>query len=146
MIYWDSCTLLKLYIPETDSDYFLDLIAATEEQVVTSAITSMELLCAFARKERNGHIKSGGAKAAFEQFMYDTRHGRIIEVPYGQDVVLQARNLLELLKSQKLLIRSLDMIHLASAVSLKAGAIVTTDDRLRQIAILAKQRLLPQGN
>jgi len=83
MMYWDTSAILKLYVPEKDSAYFLDLIARTDEQVLTSAIASMELLCAFERKERDGDIKPGGADAAFDKFLNDTRRGRIIEVPYA---------------------------------------------------------------
>jgi uncharacterized protein len=143
MIYWDTSAILKLYIPENDSDYFLRLITTTEGQFVTSAVASMELLCAFERKERDGDIKSGGARAAFEQFLYDTRQGRIIEIPYGRDVVYEARKLMGVISKPQILVRSLDMIHLASAVAIKAEAIAATDVRLRQIASLAKLRLLP---
>jgi predicted nucleic acid-binding protein len=143
MIYWDTSAILKLYAPEMDSAYFLRLATRAEEQVVTSSIASIELLCAFERKERNGELKRGGAKAAFEQFLSDTRRGRIIEIPYGHDVVEEARKLLGLVRDQAILIRSLDMIHVASAIAAKAKTIAATDSRLRQLASCASLKVLP---
>lgn len=143
MIYWDTSALLKLYASETDSPYFVHLATTTEDQVLTSAIASMELLCAFERKEQTGGLKSGGAKAAFEQFLGDTRRGRIIEVPYGRDVVEEARRLLALVTDRGMLIRSLDMIHVASAIAVRAKSIVATDLRLRQVASFANMKVLP---
>jgi predicted nucleic acid-binding protein len=134
---------MKLYVYETDTPYFVQLVTGTKEQVLTSSIASMELLCAFGRKERNGNLKSGGAKATFEQFLNDTQRGRIIEVPYSRDVVEEARKLLRLVTDPRILIRSLDMIHLASAIAAKATSIAATDLRLRQVAAFANIKLLP---
>jgi uncharacterized protein len=144
MMYWDTSAILKLYVPEADSAYFLNLATRTEEQVLTSVIATMELLCAFERKERIGELKSGGATAAFEQFLNDTRRGRIIEIPYGRDVVEEARKLLGRISGPQALIRSLDMIHVASAIVAKAKSVVATDLRLRQVASCASLKLLPE--
>ena len=142
-MYWDTSAILKLYVRERDSDYFLNLVARAEEQFLTSAIASMELLCALERKERNGDLKSGGANAAFERFLNDTRRGRIVEIPYGRDVLEEARKLFGYVSDRRILIRSLDMIHIASAIAVKAKSVVATDSRLRQVASLASVKLLP---
>lgn len=143
MFYWDTSAILKLYVPERDSSYFLNLIADTDHQVLTSTIAAMELLCAFERKEHTGDIKSGGADAAFDQFLLDIRKSRIIEVPYGGDVVQTARKLIGAVAEQGILIRSLDLIHVSSAIAANARSVVATDLRLRQVAAIAGLRLLP---
>jgi len=143
MMYWDTSAVVKLYAREQDSGYFLNLIAGTDEQVVTSAIASMELFCALERKERSGDIKPGGAGTAFDQFLNDIRRGRIIEIPYGHYVIQEARKLIEPVSRRRILIRTLDRIHIASAVAVKATWVVATDSRLRQVASLANLKLFP---
>ena len=143
MWYWDTSAILKLYIHERDSGYFLGLVSETEDQIVTSTIASIELLCALERKERNGDIKPGGAAAAFDRFLDDAGRGRIVEIPFGRDVIQEARRLIGLVSHRRILIRSLDMIHVASAVAAKATCLVATDSRLRQVASLADLNLLP---
>ena len=143
MMYWDTSAVVKLYVRERDSGYFLSLLAGTDEQLATSAIASMELLCTLERKERDGDLKPGGAGAAFDQFLHDTGRGRIIEIPYGRDVIREAQKLIRIISRQRILIRSLDMIHVASAIAVKATSVVATDSRLRQVAALANLKLLP---
>ena len=64
-------------------------------------------------------------------------------MPYSRDVVVEAQKLLGVLSNARILIRSLDMIHVASAISAKATSIAATDLRLRQVAASAKIKLLP---
>ena len=135
---------MKLYAYETDTPYFVQLATGAKEQILTSAVASTELLCAFERKERNGDFRSGGANAAFDQYLMDTRRGRIIEIPYSRDVVEEARKLLNAVTDPRILIRSLDMIHVASAIAAKAGLIAATDLRLRRLAAFANIKLLPK--
>ncbi|MBZ5576682.1 MAG: type II toxin-antitoxin system VapC family toxin [Acidobacteriia bacterium] len=145
MNYWDTSALLKLYVPEEDSGAFLDLIAASDEPIATSAIATAEVLCAVNRKERAGDLKRGGAAAAFRRFVADCDQGRIVPIPYGTQVleVAQAVMRVALHRSRPLFLRSLDLIHVASALTIHAGSVVATDARLREVAALVKLRLLP---
>ena len=145
MIYWDSSALLKLYIPEPDTPYFLQLVAGTDDQILTSTVAAIEILCATHRKESVGDLKPGGGAAAFEKFLDDVRVGRVIEIPYGRDVVEEARKLLKHTYGgpRRILIRSLDVIHVASAKVSGIKLVVATDARLRDAASLANMKLLP---
>jgi predicted nucleic acid-binding protein len=144
-MYWDTSAILKLYIAERDSSSFLDLIAHAESQVLSSAIASVEMLIVLHRKERSGDLKPGSARIIFEKFLDDKRQGRVIEIPFGPGVVEEARNLAKLVFRQPhpMLLRSLDAIHVSSAITAKARSIVATDVRLRQIALLTGLQVLP---
>jgi predicted nucleic acid-binding protein len=145
MTYWDSSALLKLYILEPDTPYFLQLVAGTDDQILTSTIAAIEILCATYRKESAGDLKPGGAAAAFDKYLDDVRLGRIIEIPFGKDVVDEARKLLKhgYGSHRRILIRSLDIIHVASAKVSGTKLVVATDTRLRDAASHANMKVLP---
>ena len=134
--YWDTSALLKLYVAEPDSAYFLRLIEAAENPLHTSDVAKVEVLCALHRKERAGDLKPGAAAALLEKFLGDVAAGRIVCVPYGADTLSKSRELVRLLARCRS-IRSLDLIHLAAASLVKAKVMVTTDERLREAATAA---------
>ena len=145
MDYWDTSALLNLYVPEHDSAYFLDLIAETKEPLISSAIATTEMLCALHHKERKGDIKPGGAKALFRRFRADCQMGRIALVPYGIDVAAEVEKLIDLGfgESRNAMVRSLCLIHLASASIAKAKRLVATDRTVRELASRLRFELLP---
>jgi uncharacterized protein with PIN domain len=48
--YWDTSALFKIYVPEDDSGYFVDLVVSSDQPIVSSAIAAAEMLCALYRK------------------------------------------------------------------------------------------------
>lgn len=145
MDYWDTSALVKLYVPEPDSAYFLNLIAQSGGPVASSAIAGAEVLCAVYRKEAAGDLKAGGARASFRRFLADCRAGRIVQVPFGDDVTAAAEGIVQmaLLSPRPIMMRALDAIHVASAMVIRASVVITTDVRMREAAILAKLQVSP---
>lgn len=66
-------------------------------------------------------------------------------LPYGSDVIAEAENLIRIAFEQHppVMVRSLDLIHVASAVASKATSLVATDERLRALASLSRLTLVP---
>ena len=145
MNYWDTSALLKLYLPEDDSGYFLDSVVTSDQPLVSSAIAAVEMLCAVYRKESVGDLKRGGALATYQKFVGDCRAGRIVLVPCGEQVFTAAEEIVRLAfrRARPVMVRSLDAIHVASAVTARARVMVATDTRLRQVAAMAKLKLMP---
>ena len=144
MNYWDTSALLKLYVPEDDSGHFLDLVVASDQPIVSSAIAAAEMLCALYRKECAGDLKSGGALATYREFLGDCKAGRIVLVPYGEQVFTAAEEIVRLAfrRAQPVMVRSLDAIA-GQFGKLRAIVMVATDTRLRQVAAMAKLKLVP---
>lgn len=144
MTYWDASAILKLYVTESDSQHFLELAETSEKPLISSAIAATEILCTLYRKEYAGELKSG-ANAAFHKFNADCEVGRISLLPYSGEVATTAEKLVSVAfeRSRPNMIRTLDVIHLASAVASKADALVATDVRLRELAALAGLEVLP---
>jgi predicted nucleic acid-binding protein len=143
--YWDTSALLKLYLPEDDSGYFLDSVVTSDQPLVSSAIAAVEMLCAVYRKECIGDLKRGGALATYQRFLGDSREGRIVLVPYGEQVFTAAEEIVRLAfrRARPIMVRSLDAVHVASALTARARVMVATDTRLRQVAAMAKLKLAP---
>jgi predicted nucleic acid-binding protein len=136
---------LKIYVPESDSEFFLDLIGKTDQPICTSVITEIEIDCALNRKERAGDIQHADATKALKRFRKDCVDGRITRLPCNDEAVNRARELIVLARPNQnpVMIRSLDAIHLATAASIRATALVTTDVRMREVAAMLNLKLIP---
>jgi predicted nucleic acid-binding protein len=144
--YWDTSALVKLYVAEDDSRTFLDLLVRMDEPIVSSAITTTEVLCTLHRKEHAGALKRGGARAVFRKFNSDVNEGRILAIPYSRAVQAEGERLVKLAFAQPkpIFVRSLDVIHVSTAMSSKATLMITTDDaRLRDAAALVHLKVFP---
>jgi uncharacterized protein with PIN domain len=122
--YWDTSAVLKLYAPEADSAYFLNLIATVRQPVHCSAISCMEVLCALYRKEEAGDLKPGGGAALYRRFRRDARAGRVVLAPYGEDVAAEAERVAKAAFGERraIMIRSLDLIHVGGDGQAVAGS------------------------
>ena len=145
MNYWDTSALLKLYVSEPDSTYFVNLVSSSSGPLITSEIARIEIYCALSRKQLAGELGKGAADLLSSRFHGDTDSGRIITVPLGADVFAEAIRLTRStrLLSPPLLIRSLDALHVATALVVGAQTAVATDSRLRAVAASAGLVLLP---
>jgi predicted nucleic acid-binding protein len=134
--YWDASWLLKLYAPEADSGAFRAhvLDGAT---VVTAEIARLELFAALRRKESAGDLRSGGAKLALAAYDVDVTWGLISVRQLGRATVERFEAIIDPCNSASPIVpvRTLDAIHLASAVVAAEPELVATDKRLRAAAL-----------
>lgn len=144
MPYWDTSALAKLYLPEADAAMFVKL-AVTEPGIITSLITRYEMRCLFSRKCALEGAPPAVADAAFADFERDIAKGRISIVPFAEQLDSAMRKLLQLCgrASPAILLRTLDAIHLAAALSSGTTTIVTTDARMRKAGLAAGLTLTP---
>ncbi len=86
-----------------------------------------------------------GAGIVFRRFSADIDAGRIVTIPFGRDVIAETQKVVAVAygRSKPILIRSLDVIHVASALVSKARQLVATDARLREAAALVGLDLIP---
>jgi predicted nucleic acid-binding protein len=145
VIYWDSSALIKLYVSEPDSGYFLNLAQTQTAQIGSSSILGVEVLCTLWRKEETGDLKHGAASAAYQELSRDITSGLVLLVPFGPTIVAGVERLVTTTRRAKPrhVLRSLDLIHLASALEAQAEVLVATDARLREISTRAGLKVLP---
>jgi len=135
MHYWDTSALAKLYVAELDSPLFSARWSQTGV-ITTSSLARWELFCVLARKEADGLIPSGAAEIIFDEFLTDVGSGAVVLVPMYEAEEDQFRNLvLRLYRSKPpLFTRTLDGIHVATAVVHGATEFVSTDLNMRKCA------------
>ena len=119
LLYLDSSALVKLVAPEPETPALLSLLEPRPE-VVSSALARVEVLRAVAR--------AGGKKRDLARARRVLSRVALVAV---DDPILEAAATLDPVD-----LRSLDAIHLATALSLRseAEAIVSYDDRLNTAA------------
>jgi predicted nucleic acid-binding protein len=144
MHYWDTSTLVKLYVAESDSAQFHSHLAATGS-ATTSALARWEIFRVFARKEADNMIVPGAAEAIFARFEADVAAGRVVLLPMDSAVEERFRNLT--LRLHRLVppvfTRTLDAIHLATADNHAATGLVVTDVNLRKCAVAIGLKIFP---
>lgn len=146
MIYWDTSCVLKLYAPEADSAAYI-AFASRSGPLHTSDLTKTELYYGLIRKETAGDVKNGLAEVAFAKFLDDEGKGRFVFYPIGEDVQAESERVARSCYRTADLpvpIRTLDGIHLATALVAKLREVATADDRmLRALPLLGLREKRP---
>lgn len=136
MIYWDTSTALKLYCDESDSAAWKEFAGGQTEQSISSALADAELRIALLRKETRRELRAGGARALHADFRQDVDDGLFRLIPIGADVLEKSIAIAErcFTARRPVHVRTLDSLHLATALILRCGAIATTDERMKDAA------------
>jgi predicted nucleic acid-binding protein len=139
--YWDTCCLLKLYCRESDSDTCVREISSARLPPRTSVLVRIELSYAFQQKEARNETGGRSADQLFDDFHADVERGRIQLLPFGDDVSVEARNIARkcCMGSPPVLLRSLDGIHLATAMLSGCRRVLSTDNRMNTAAAMLLQ-------
>ena len=147
MLFWDTSAVLKLYVDEPDAREFRTL-AQGPEVLVISAFSVHELHCAFYRKEFLKALKSGMAEVLYQAFQDEIQSGYFRLIEYSQSVEQRAVKVVRMCygTNRPVLIRSLDVLQLASALAAGATNVVSTDARMRRAAALLGMHVFPQAN
>lgn len=135
-LYWDTSALLKLYAPEPDSPAFRALLLSRPEQPVASFLHRVELFFALRHKEARGELAAGAAGRIFDRYLRHVEEGRILEIPWGEDLAKSAKEALLPCLSAKapVMLRSLEGLHFGALASAGVAKLVTTDKLMRRAA------------
>lgn len=131
MTYFDTSALIKRFVTEKGSALVQRLVAK-ESLVATATVAYAEIYAGLTRKHRDQHLLPTQYTLACRQFERDWQAYLRVEL---RDEILQlARELI-----QRHPLRGFDAIHLASALSLKAGldgdvTFAAADERLLRAA------------
>jgi len=136
--YWDTNCLLKLYCRESDSERYVREVTVARVPPRTSVLVRVELYFALQQKAARGETGERGADELFSDFQGDTERGGIQLLPFGDDVLIEARNIARrcYAAAPQVLLRSLDGIHLATAILAGCDRILSTDTRMNAAAVL----------
>lgn len=133
MIFCDTSTAAKLYVPEAQSAAVRRVLEA-EDAVCVSELFRVELTAVFHRRLREGKWSPADFRAAIRQFSHDDIAGFWTWLPLDRAIVEGAARTFTTLPSTVFL-RSSDCLHLVTALHHKFSEVHTHD--VHQIAAAA---------
>lgn len=128
--YFDTSVLVKRYVREEGSHRARRLLR--QYRFLSSAITPVEMMSAICRRRTLGDLAERDFSAILSRMHKDRAYWELVEV--SPLVLTQAEDLI-----RKTTLRTLDAIHLASALAFQAASgiaipFVTGDERQREAA------------
>lgn len=128
--YFDTSVMVKRYVKEQGSTSARGLLQ--RYRVLSSAVTPVEILSALSRRRKAGELTQRDFQAIRARLHKDRLYWELVEA--GANVLTQAEELV-----QKTGLRTLDAIHVASALTFRAASgltipFITADVRQRETA------------
>lgn len=139
-LYCDSSALVKLYVPEPDSDQ-LNAVLLGRRDVWSSDLAVTEIVSSVARRKREGLLSTEQASRVWRAILGDLDSGVIRRADVTREAHRGAERLLLLATSP---LRAADALHLALAIAAGVGTLLTWDRRLRHAALAAGVGVFPQ--
>jgi hypothetical protein len=127
-IFFDTSTFVKRYVKENGSIEVLDYFNQAQ-QVLLSSIYKIEFYSAINRRVMEKSIKENDLKILLQEFMFDEKY--FDKIPFSDDIELISINVVKKYK-----LKTLDSIHLASAIYSEIDIFLTSDKKLFQAAEL----------
>ena len=130
-MYLDSAIIVKLLVREEDSPWFDRNVR--DQELWSSELALPEVHSAILTRERMGKVSVAQRKSAFGHFAALLENEALQFHPLSSEIVAHAAGLLTSCHPDVAL-RSLDAIHLATAMMHPRGPLCATDRKLRTAA------------
>ncbi len=136
--YWDTSCVLALYAPEEISSQVVELATLEKGQIHSSSILEFEMNFAVHAKEARGEIPRGSSGRVLSQFQTDLQRGRFLLVPLGIDIKTGSKDIAArtIHAEPPVFLRTLDGIHVATALRLGSSELITADRKMADAATL----------
>ena len=139
----DTGFIVKLYLKEANSPQAFALLASLPPPILVTAWHVLEVSNAIQRAVFVGGITPAQAAQLLANFDSDLRAGVFKLILVDHEAVLESSRRLSLKYTPTVGTRSLDLIHVASALELGASDFVSFDQRQRSAAIAEGIRVFP---
>jgi|GEM_PF-131904 len=133
-IYLDSSALIRLYFTERDSRAIADFITRRSQPLAFSHLHELEIKNAFRLKIFRGEASEKSAAAAIRLIEQDHAAGVLQRPNLNWFDVFRKAEALSSKHASRIGSRSLDLLHVASALLLKMEDFLTFDDRQSALA------------
>lgn len=130
-LYCDSSALVKLYLPEPESDDLNRAVRGRRDFLV-SDLAVTEIVSSLARRRRDGVLKAEIVARLHRTLLEDLESGHFQRVDLTRETHREAERLLLSLGGVPL--RAADALHLALAIAAGAASVLTFDGRLLRAA------------
>jgi len=129
-IYLDTSALVKLYLPEPESDA-VDQLVYRRRDLVVSEVAVTEVASAIGRRVREGALSAETATQIYHRLLSDVNDRCFIRLSVGTDTHREAERLL---LSSRVALRTLDALHLALAIQAASRSVATFDRQMARAA------------
>lgn len=141
--YADSSLLLKLYIREPETTAAWQVVNRMQEPLVFTPLHRLEMLNGIRRCAATKKVTRAQAVRAMLLLRAHVQGGRYTLPAVPWQAVFQRAHHLSRKHARNLLVRSLDLLHVALALEIGATEFLTFDDRQRQTASAEGLKVLP---
>ena len=138
-VYADTSWLAKLYLHELESDDCIDYLNAHPGAVYVSLLSDVEVTAAISKAHKDSIVL---AVRAIDNYKEDCTFGFLKKLTVDEKVFSEAERIAEQ-DSARLSLRSLDILHIATARRHGLGTIASFDKRLRDAAGALGLAVLP---
>ncbi len=134
-LYFDSSVVVKLYVPEKNSPEAIRYVESRRQPLVMTRHLRLEVQTAIRRRVFDRTLPADKAKQAIQHFNRDAALSYVFDDP-GVDMHEVYGTALNLSRdwAETLGVRTLDIIHVATALELGVREFVTADVRQARLA------------
>jgi len=138
--YADTSFVVSLYVPDANSVEAAKWMHQMPLPVLITALGELELVNAVQLRLFRKEVRSSEARAARAALRADLRDGVFAIQALSEEMFARARRLASRWTA-RLGTRSLDIIHVATAIALGANMFLTFDDGQRKLATTARLKV-----
>lgn len=131
-MYVDTCALIKLYVPESDSDKIQAAVFG-RAALITAELSVVETASVLARHVREGRLAGAGQKKIWDALARHIQAGYWTLAGLNADTYRLASDLIFRCPGY-IPLRTLDALHLAVCIENKAFPLCTLDGVMRKAA------------
>ncbi|MGI8990323.1 MAG: type II toxin-antitoxin system VapC family toxin [Bryobacteraceae bacterium] len=131
--YADTSFLVSLYIADANSISAATIAASAELPLITSVLGELEITNAFALRMFRKELKASELRRAEAAFRTDLEEG-VLSIRPVTAAVYEKAQLIAQRRTPRLGTRTLDILHVASALALEAEVFYTFDKNQRKLA------------
>lgn len=137
MVYVDTSVIVKLYIREKFSRKSSDWLKKNNEAIPLTSLHELELTNAIKLKQFRTEITPDETRLIMSRFEEHETGGIYYRPPLDWGAIFSHAIELSIKHSANIGSRSLDILHIASALSIEADRFLTLDERQTRLADLA---------
>jgi predicted nucleic acid-binding protein len=137
MVYVDTSVIVKLYILETHSREASAWISANNEAIPITIFHELEFSNAIKLKQFRNEMSNRQAEIVFQRFSKHEKEGVYYHPQINWSDVFTRSLALSKIHTKTIGSRSLDVIHVASALSMGADKFFTFDEKQSKLAASA---------
>lgn len=141
--YVDTSLLVKLYVREPESPQAIALVLSFNTPLPLTHLQQLELRNALRLKRARDELTSQDARSAEKDFESDIGLGRFEPIAFEGETFFQRAEALSREYTASTMCRTLDILHVASALTIGCREFASFDQRQRTLATEVGLAVLP---